>query len=73
MSSGSWTNSDSLYLQFGTSKATPEIAGEFSMPGQFRVAELDLNLGTLGTSSANATTPVVVSNIYFFRSSCCGG
>lgn len=66
MSSGSWNNTDGLGLFFGTSKATPETGGEFSMPGEWRVAEVDLNLGNLGTSTANATTPVIVSQTYLF-------
>lgn len=66
MSSGSWTNSDGLYLQFGTTKATVETGGEFRMPGANRVLEVDINLANLTTSSANATTPVVISNTAFF-------
>jgi hypothetical protein len=62
MSSGSWTNSDGLYLQFGTAKATAETGGDYLSWGQLRVAEVLINLANLTTS--NATT--IVSNTLFF-------
>lgn len=66
MSSGSWTNSDGLYLQFGTTKATAETAGDYKMPGSNRLIELDINLANLTSSSLAATTPTVISNTLFF-------
>lgn len=66
MSSGSWTNNDGLYLQFGTTKATAETGGDYTMWGPYRVAEVDLNLGLLTSSSLAATTPTVISNTLFF-------
>jgi hypothetical protein len=62
MSSGSWTNNDGLYLQFGTSKATAETFGDYQVAGQTRMVEGVINLANLTTS--NATT--IVSNTLFF-------
>jgi hypothetical protein len=64
MSSGSWTNSDGLYLQFGTAKATAEVGGDFLAYGANRVAEVTVNVGTLSSGTATTTTPV--SNTLFF-------
>lgn len=64
MSSGSWTNSDGLYLQFGTAKATAETGGDFLAYGSNRIAEVVVNVGTLSSSVATASTPV--SNTLFF-------
>lgn len=64
MSSGSWTNSDGLYLQFGTSKATAEVGGDYLAYGQLRVAEVLVNVGTISTAAATSSTPV--SNTLFF-------
>lgn len=64
MSSGSWTNSDGLYLQFGTAKATAETGGDYLMYGTNRIAEVTVNLGTLSTAVATSSSPV--SNTLFF-------
>jgi len=64
MSSGSWTNSDGLYLQFGTAKATAEVGGEFLMYGPNRIAEVLINVGTMSTAAATASSPI--SNTLFF-------
>ncbi len=64
MSSGSWTNSDGLYLQFGTSKATAEVGGDFLAYGANRIAEVLINVGTISTAVATTITPV--SNTLFF-------
>lgn len=66
MSSGSWTNSDGLYIQFGTTKAVPETGGDYKMPGPNRFIEVDINLANLTSSSLAATTPTVISNTLFF-------
>lgn len=66
MSSGSWTNSDGLYLQFGTAKSTAEVAGEFHMPGPHRIIEIALPLASVSSSAGAATTPYVASNTVFF-------
>lgn len=64
MSSGSWTNSDGLYLQFGTSKATAEVGGDYLSYGANRIAEVTVNLATLSTAVATSSSPV--SNTLFF-------
>jgi hypothetical protein len=47
MSSGTWLNTDGLFLQFGTAKATPETGGEYRMPGANRVIDVVINLANL--------------------------
>lgn len=64
MSSGSWTNSDGLYLQYGVSKAVAETGGDYLEYGENRLAEVTINLATLSTATATASTPV--SNTLFF-------
>jgi hypothetical protein len=61
MSSGSWTNSDGLYLQYGTAKAVPETGGDYLSYGSNRLAEVTINLSSLNTSTTN-----IVSNTLFF-------
>lgn len=61
MVAGSWMNNDGLYLQYGTQKAVPEVAGDYMSYGANRVVELYLDLTTLSTSSAN-----ILSNTTFF-------
>jgi hypothetical protein len=62
MSSGSYTNSDGLYLQIGTAKAVPETGGEYLMYGPNRIAEVTLNLSTITA----VTTATIISNTLFF-------
>ena len=64
MSSGSWTNSDGLYLQYGTTKATAEVGGDYLAYGQLRVAEVLVNVGTMSSAAATSSTPI--SNTLFF-------
>jgi hypothetical protein len=64
MSSGSWTNSDGLYLQYGTTKATAEVGGDYLAWGQTRVAEVLVNVGTMSSAAATSSTPI--SNTLFF-------
>jgi len=61
MSSGNWKNNDSLYLQFGTSKATSEQGGEFLSYGSNRVMEVLIDLSLLNTSTAT----IVSYNTFF--------
>lgn len=60
MSSGNWTNNDGLYLQFGTSKATPETFGDYQMWGPNRIIEGTLDLSTQTTAAG------IISNTLFF-------
>lgn len=55
-----WFDSDGLYRQYGTEKAVPTTAGDFSMPGELRVLELNINLASLTTS------PVIQANTTVF-------
>jgi hypothetical protein len=57
-----WTNADGLFLQFGTDKASQEVAGEFQAKGTpNRIAEVLIDLSLLNTTAA-----VIVSNTTFF-------
>jgi len=61
MSSGSWSNSDGLYIQYGTTKSTSETAGDYLQLGANRVVEVTINLASLTTSAAT-----ILSNTLFF-------
>lgn len=57
-----WTNKDGLFLQFGTDQTTPELAGEFALPGYpERIVEVQINLASLVT-----TGPTILSNNLIF-------
>lgn len=60
MSAGNWFNSDGLYLEFGTTKAVVETAGNYKVNGELNEVFLDLDLTTL------TSTPAIVSNTYKF-------
>lgn len=60
MVGGSWLNNDGLYLQYGTQKAVPEVAGDYLSYGETRDIELTLTLASL------TTTPTIISNTTFF-------
>lgn len=55
-----WFNNDGLFLQYGTDKAIPELAGEFLSLGSNRIIEVFLDLSTLSTSAAT-----IISNTVF--------
>lgn len=61
MSSGSWSNSDGLYIQYGTTKAVTEVAGDYVQWGDNRLIEATISLSSLNTSSGT-----IVSNTLFF-------
>jgi hypothetical protein len=44
MVAGTWNNQDGLYLQFGTQKAVPEVAGDYLVYGETREIESYINL-----------------------------
>lgn len=50
MSSGNWTNSDGLYIEFGTSKPAVDVAGEYKTYGDFREINARIDLTTLTSS-----------------------
>jgi hypothetical protein len=58
-----WLNPDGLFVQFGTDKAIPEVAGEFSFEGPNRILEIAINQATLLTLTA---TPLIISNTTVF-------
>lgn len=64
MTSGNWMNSDGLYIQYGTSKATPATAGDYLSYGETREIELTVDLTTLTTSA------VIQDNVTFVPTNC---
>lgn len=44
---GSWMNTDGLYLKYGTTKATPNLAGEYRTGQLLREVELKITLADL--------------------------
>ncbi len=48
MVAGNWLNNDGLWLQFGTTKAVPELAGDYQMYGPWR--ELEAFIAPAATS-----------------------
>lgn len=57
---GSWFDPDGLYRQYGTTKAIPEIGGDFLSYGETRTQEYSVDLTTL-----TGVTPLIVSNTTF--------
>jgi len=57
MVTGSWINNDGLNLQYGTSKALPEIGGDFLMYGDQREIEVYLNLAADTVTYGGNTLP----------------
>lgn len=60
MVAGNWNNKDGLYLQYGTTKAVPETAGDYKTYGASRVLECQIDLTTLTSTAA------IQSNTTFF-------
>lgn len=56
MSSGNWMNGDGLYVEFGTTKATLGVAGEYKTYGELREILVDIDLTTIGS------TPTILDN-----------
>ena len=55
-----WLNADSLFLQYGTDKTVPEVAGEFLSYGANRIVEVLIDLTKLTSTAA------IQSNTTFF-------
>lgn len=55
-----WFNNDGLNLKFGTEKTRVNSGGDYSMPGELRVAEFTIDLTTLTTS------PVIQNDTWFY-------
>lgn len=82
MSSGNWLNYDGLNLNYGTTKALPEIAGDFMTYGDNREIEVYLNLASntqnglpgllqystllFGSSSTTAAAAGIISDTLLF-------
>lgn len=65
MVGGSWMNNDGLYLQFGTSKAVPTVAGDYLTYGELREIELTITPSGLTTSPViQANTTVIPSGVF---------
>ena len=62
MVGGSWMNNDGLYIQYGTSKATPTTMGDYLSYGETREIEFTITPSTLTTS------PVIQGNTTFLPS-----
>lgn len=64
---GTWLNSDSLYIKYGTTRATPTIAGAYATPasGGQTVVEFVIDLTTLGTSAAILSDVIVLPKYAF--------
>lgn len=65
MVTGNWLNSDGLWIQYGTSLAVPEVAGEYTSPMGNRVIEV---LYTPKGASTTSTAPTILSYTQFFPS-----
>jgi hypothetical protein len=59
MVGGSWMNNDGLYVQYGTQKAVPEVAGDYLSYGETRQVEISIDLTKL------TATPLIISNTTF--------
>lgn len=65
MVGGSWMNNDGLYLQYGTQKAVPTVAGDYLSYGELREIELTITPSSLTTSPAIlANTTVLPSGVF---------
>ncbi len=49
---GTWFNQDNLFVQFGTTKATAEQAGDYSFMGRTRVLEVEIPSATFTALTA---------------------
>lgn len=68
MVAGSWLDNDGKFRQYGTSKAVPEVGGDFLSYGETRVIEVTIDLTTLTTSplAQSYTTFFPASNTQLF-------
>lgn len=59
MTSGQWYNQDGLYLQFGTSKAIPEVGGDYLVYGDTREVETLVSLVPYQLTASGVPLPAV--------------
>ena len=57
MTTGNWLNNDGLLIQYGSSKAIPELGAEYLMYGATRCIELMVNLGATQFGSGASGGP----------------
>jgi hypothetical protein len=64
MVSGNWLNYDGLYLQYGTTKAIPEVGGDYIVYGSTRELEVLISLGqtVFGSPTGNVSIPALPSS-----------
>lgn len=55
-----WSNADGLYLQWGTEKTVPNVAGEYKTYGRLREVEVKIDLTAVGVNST------ILSDTTFF-------
>lgn len=61
MVGGNWLDPDGLYRQYGTTKAVPEVGGDFLRYGEYRMQEYTIDLTTLTPNGTN----IIPSNTTF--------
>lgn len=59
MTTGSWLNYDGLYLQYGTTKAVQEMAGDYTYWGPVRCLEAFISLGAASISNPTGSNNLV--------------
>lgn len=59
MSQGNWLNNDGLYIQYGTTKAIPEIGGDYKSYGESREIEWYICGGQYAWGTGNPTIPAI--------------
>ena len=62
-----WLNSDSLYVKFGTERATVANGGQYNVLGPSQTAEITLTLSTLGTATAIQNDVLTIPKNAFIR------
>jgi hypothetical protein len=61
---GTWTNSDGLYIKFGTDEATVGKGGEYRTNTSLREVELEITLSGLTTTGVVQSDTVSIPNGY---------
>lgn len=64
---GTWFNPDGLFLKFGTTKATPNTAGEYKTYGDLREIEVKIDVSTLTTTAAIQSDQVFFPQAVFLE------
>lgn len=67
MVAGNWMDTDGLYRQYGTTKAVPEVGGDFLRYAEYRMQEYTLDLTTLtpfGTNIIPSNTTFIPAGVF---------